>query len=220
MSSNPSPGEASHAIYKESTLAIYDTWVLTLSNRWIWRCPTPTILQHYESHITANHLDVGVGTGYYLNHSKNLQRLNRVRLGLMDRNPIPLRIAAERLARFQPETYQQNVLEPFDWERPKFDSIACNYLLHCLPGRFSTKCTVFDHLKPLLSKGSTLFGSTILNQGTRGNWISQRLMKIYNQRGIFNNQADELSGLTRELNQRFNEVQIRVEGRVAIFSAR
>lgn len=212
--------ETSHTIYKAPTLAIYDTWVLTLSNRWIWKCPTPLISRHYESHITANHLDVGVGTGYYLNHNRNLQRFSAVRLGLMDCNPIPLKTAADRLARYQPETYQQNVLEPFDWHLPRFDSIACNYLLHCLPGTLAQKCTIFDRLKPLLSDGSALFGSTILHQGTYDSWLSQRLKTIYNQRGIFNNQTDDLPELTKELNQRFDKVEIRVVGSVAIFVAR
>jgi len=220
MNTNLPPMETSHAIYKEGTLAIYDTWVLTLSNRWIWKCPTPVISRHYESNITANHLDVGVGTGYYLNHSKNLRRFSDVRLGLMDCNPIPLKTTAERLSRFHPEIYQQNVLETFDWQQPKFDSIACNYLLHCLPGPLSQKCIIFDRLKPLLTDGSHLFGSTILSGGKGDSWLSKRLMAIYNQRGIFNNQTDDLPALSHELGQRFGEVEIRVVGSVAIFLAR
>ena len=39
----PSP---SHGTYTPGVLRLYDAWVLTLSNRWVWRCPSdPTPYQ-------------------------------------------------------------------------------------------------------------------------------------------------------------------------------
>jgi len=50
---------AGQAIYNPVTLALYDIVVLGVSNRLIWRCPTPRILRLYNQHVTDNHLDVG-----------------------------------------------------------------------------------------------------------------------------------------------------------------
>ena len=57
---------AGQAVYSKRVLRIYDFVVLGVSNRFIWKCPTQRLEQHYNQHITANHLDVGVGTGYFL----------------------------------------------------------------------------------------------------------------------------------------------------------
>ncbi|HZM07834.1 MAG TPA: hypothetical protein VFC11_05185 [Methylocella sp.] len=63
---NVSPEQiaAGQAVYTKRMLGIYDWLVLGLSNRLIWRCPTQGLVAHYDRHVTANHLDVGVGTGY------------------------------------------------------------------------------------------------------------------------------------------------------------
>jgi len=45
-------------------LSGYDLWVLGFSNTFVWRCPTRLLLEFYNEHISGNHLDVGVGTGY------------------------------------------------------------------------------------------------------------------------------------------------------------
>src|SRR5262245_53778238 len=58
--------------------------------------------------ITADHLDVGVRTGYCLDRCRFPDP--RPRLALLDLNPNSLRVAAHRLARFQPEVYRANVL--------------------------------------------------------------------------------------------------------------
>lgn len=57
---------AGQAVYTKRVLHVYDLFVLGFSNRFVWRCPTPALLAHYDRHVTANHLDVGVGTGYFL----------------------------------------------------------------------------------------------------------------------------------------------------------
>jgi hypothetical protein len=57
---------AGAAIYGNITLAIYDFFVLGFSNRLAWKCPASEMLTFYNEHVSANHLDVGVGTGYFL----------------------------------------------------------------------------------------------------------------------------------------------------------
>ena len=52
----------------------------------------------------------------------------------MDLNANALRFAADRIARYSPQTYRRNVLEPIAFDAPKFDSVGVNYLL-ALPAR-------------------------------------------------------------------------------------
>lgn len=58
--------EAGQAVYSKRTLAFYDFVVLGFSNRFLWKCPTQRLVHLYNNNITLNHLDVGVGTGYFL----------------------------------------------------------------------------------------------------------------------------------------------------------
>ena len=62
--------EAGQAVYTKPLLASYDLLVLGLSNRMIWRCPTKHLLALYDRSVTSNHLDVGVGTGFFLDRCR------------------------------------------------------------------------------------------------------------------------------------------------------
>jgi len=209
---------AGQAVYSKRVLGSYDFVVLGLSNRFLWRCPTERLLEHYNRHVTENHLDVGVGTGYFLDHCRF--SVPSPRIALMDLNPNTLEFAARRIARFQPESYLRNVLEPISLDAAPFDSVGINYLLHCLPGTIDSKSVVFDHLRELMRPNAVVFGSTLLQGGVSRNWFAQRLMEVYNAKGIFSNRNDDLLGLTKALRLRFKEVSVEVVGCVAIFSAR
>ena len=104
------PAHAGQAIYNPLTLSLYDLVVLGVSNRFIWRCPTREILRLYDERITSNHLDVGVGTGWYLDHCSFPDP--DPRLGLMDLNRSSLGKAAARLRRYRPEIRQADILKP------------------------------------------------------------------------------------------------------------
>jgi hypothetical protein len=45
-------------------------------------------------------------------------------------------------------------------------------------------------------------------------------MALYNRRGIFSNERDDLDGLTRALDRRFRDVSVTVVGCIALFSGR
>jgi len=210
--------QAGQAVYTRRTLPLYDFVVLGVSNRFIWRCPTPRLEAHYERHLSANHLDVGVGTGYFLDRCRFPSPAPRV--ALMDLNADTLAHAAQRIARYRPARYRRNVLEPIAFADEPFDSIGINYLLHCLPGSIADKAVLFDHLKPLMKPGARLFGSTLLHGGVPRSPLAQGLMALYNRKGIFANQADDLDGLRHELERRFDEVTLEVVGCAALFSAR
>ncbi|TLG77686.1 class I SAM-dependent methyltransferase [Methylocystis sp. B8] len=208
---------AGQAIYTPKMLAIYDVLVLGLSNRWIWKCPTPRLLAHYDRHVSGNHLDVGVGTGYFLDRCCFPTATPRI--ALMDLNRDALQFAARRIARCQPETYVRNVMEPIVFDGSKFDSVGVNYLFHCLPGDMATKAQAFDFLSPLMSPKAVVFGSTLLQGGVERSFAARRLMDFYNSKDIFSNTQDNLETLTRELEKRFSAVSVETVGCAALFSA-
>jgi 2-polyprenyl-3-methyl-5-hydroxy-6-metoxy-1,4-benzoquinol methylase len=218
MSISAEQVEAGQAVYSNRTLAVYDFVVLGVSNRFIWKCPTQELEQHYNKHLTANHLDVGVGTGYFLDRCRFPSPTPRI--ALMDLNANALAFTSHRIARYKPETYRRNVLEPLAIDAPRFDSVGINYLLHCIPGSIDSKAVAFDHLKALMNPGAVLFGSTLLQSGAPRSWLAKRLMAAYNKKGIFANERDDLEGLTRALNQRFRDVSVQVVGCAALFSGR
>lgn len=218
MSVSPEQVAAGHAVFTKRVLTIYDFLVLGLSNRLIWRCPTQRLVHRYNRHVTANHLDVGVGTGYFLDRCRFPS--NAPRVALMDINQNALDFASHRIARYAPETYVRNVLEPIPIDAAKFDSVGINYLLHCLPGTIELKSVSFDHLKALMNSGAVIFGSTLLQGGVARSWPAKRLMDFYNSKGIFSNESDDIDGLQRALGQRFRSVSIEIVGCAALFSGR
>ena len=209
---------AGQAIYTPFTLAVYDLVVLGVSNSLIWRCPTRRILRLYDEHVTGSHLDVGVGTGWYLDHCRFPGSTPRV--GLMDLNRNSLAAAARRITRYRPEQYQVDVLQPVAATAAPFDSIAVSYLLHCLPGDIARKAAIFDNLAPWLAPGGVIFGATLLSIGVERSGSARRLMRLYNRRGVFSNEGDSLEALRTALERRFRQVEVSVVGCAALFVAR
>ncbi len=209
---------AGQAVYSKNALAAYDIVVLGISNRCIWKCPSARIEAHYNERVSDNHLDVGVGTGYFLDRCRFPSQSPRV--ALMDLNANSLEVASKRISRYTPETYRQDILQPVSASIPKFDSVGINYLLHCLPGSITEKAIAFDHLMPLMNRGATIFGSTILSNGVQKSWAAIGLMKFYNKQGIFSNSADDYPDLERALQERFEDVTLATVECVALFSGR
>ena len=210
--------EAGHAVYTKRLLAIYDVVVLQLLCRLVWRCPSRRIVELYNAHVSANHLDVGVGTGYFLDRCRFPP--GDVRLALLDLNPNCLGRSARRLARYRPEIHRANALEPIRVRTSRFDSVAMSYILHCLPGTIRSKAVVFDNLKALLNPGGVIFGATVLHGGVERNRLARTLARRYNAHGIFTNTHDDLDGLRSVLAQRLSNLTLDVVGCVAIFSGR
>lgn len=55
--------------------------------------------------------------------------------------------------------------------------------------------------------------------GVVHNSFGQKLMRIYNQKGIFSNTKDSEEGLTHILSEHFENVKTKVQGTVVMFSA-
>jgi hypothetical protein len=209
---------AGQALYTRPMLAVYDLAVLGIACRFLWRCPARRILELYHRCVTANHLDAGVGTGYFLAHC--CFPTPRPRLALLDLNRNCLQVAARRLAHLQPETYRANVMDPISIDVPKFDSVGASCLLHCLPGAMRSKAVALDHLKALLNPSGVLFGATLLGSGIRAGWAARRAMRHFNTRRVFSNRQDDYDSLREELARRFTATSLQVVGCVALFSGR
>ncbi len=220
MTSKTNPSQDSvilaQAVYKRSVLSTYDLKV-GLSARFLWECSWQKILKFYNENISENHLDVGVGTGYFLDKCRF--PVDKPRIALLDLNPNSLEFTSKRIQRYQPMTHLANVLDPIFLETNKFDSIGFNYVLHCLPGTISNKAVVFKNLKPLMNEGAILFGSTILGKDVKYNYLAKKVMDRYSRRGIFNNQQDNLSDLKDALYENFSTYSVQVIGCTALFTA-
>ncbi|MBI1354253.1 MAG: methyltransferase type 12 [Acidobacteria bacterium] len=197
-------------------LSFYDLLVHKVSNRFAWRCPTDLMIDHYEQHLADPHLDVGVGTGFFLDKARF--PVPEPRVTLLDPNRHCLDSAARRIARYQPSKVAADALAPLP-ELGRFGSIGLLYVLHCLPGTMASKAVIFDRLKPLLADGGTLFGATILDDDEDANAVARALMGFYNRKGIFSNREDSQQALELELRRRFERVEISREGCVALFAA-
>jgi SAM-dependent methyltransferase len=209
--------EAGQAVYSPFVLAAYDWLVLGVSNSLIWRCPTADLRRLYDRNVADRHLDVGVGTGYFLD--KAHWPAAPPSITLVDLNPNSLATAARRIRRYAPETMRANVLDPLPVMEP-FGSVGLSYLLHCLPGTIPEKAVVFDHIRPLLAPSARVFGATIVQGDVPRSRTAQALMDLYNRKGIFSNAGDRVEDLNAALGARFDSPRIEVKGNVALFEAR
>jgi ubiquinone/menaquinone biosynthesis C-methylase UbiE len=206
------------AAFTHGGLALYDLLILRALCPWVWGCPSERIVAAYRQHLSDNHLEVGVGTGYFLDRARFSGGAPRV--ALLDLNTHCLARTARRIARYQPEIHQADVLQPIVLEGRRFDSIALNYVLHCLPAPWPQKGTVFAHLKALLNPGGTLFGATLVQGDVPQSALAVAVMRWFNRRGTLHNQADTQARLVQGLEQQLDEVQVEQVGCVALFSGR
>jgi len=215
--SSKEQAKAGQAIYTPRTLMIYDLLVLGFSNRFLWRCPTAKLEALYQRNTSARHLDIGVGTGYFLD--KVTWPVADPAITLADLNEHSLKAAADRIARYQPACTVLNALEPMAIDGP-FDSIGLNYLFHCLRGAYSEKGIVFDHVLPLMSDNAIVFGAAIIQGNAPRSTPAQALMNFYNRKGIFSNSHDTQAALGAALDKRFSRVHMERHGAVVLFEAR
>jgi SAM-dependent methyltransferase len=207
---------AGQAVYSPLVLAIYDFYVLGLSNHLLWRCPTRELRNLYDRNVSRRHLDVGVGTGYFLDKAR--WPVPDPAITLVDLNANSLSAAARRIGRYPLQTLRANALQPMPPIGP-FNSVGLCYLLHCLPGTLHEKAIVFSHLQPLLSPGARVFGATIVQGSAPRSRPAQALMNAYNHRGVFSNASDTVEELKSILVQRFADVRVQLHGTVALFEA-
>ena len=221
MRSHPSENKnalpPSAAVYSRLMLSIYDLYVLGISNHFAWGCPTQHILDLYQRGISDTHLDIGVGTGYYLDRVRFPS--DNPLVHLMDINPTALDATADRIKRLKPLCILADADQAQHVLKRRYTSIAINYLLHCLAGPIPEKggqllTQLFNFLEP---SGGRVFGATILGSGVEHNPFGKNLMALYNRKGIFGNQSDSEEQLRNFFASRFERFEIQVRGCVALF---
>ncbi|TPX11457.1 uncharacterized protein E0L32_007876 [Thyridium curvatum] len=231
--------------YTPRLLRLYDWFVLGFSNKYAWKCPTHEhLLPLWVKNFTENHLDLGVGTGYFPDNGyfQDPCPFNEPReLTLVDLNMYCLQMARSRVKINHPNVEVHIVQTtatrylPAPRASARYSSISIFYLLHCLPGPIERKVHVFDvarhHLCP--TKGVAM-GATILPKyweknadgeyvPVKGKWlnpIAAVLMRFYNWNGTFNNWEDTPVFYERALKSYFEVVETRIVGLVFIFEAR
>lgn len=216
MSLNTNDGSK---VYTPLSLALYDWWVLNISNNYAWRCNTDEFLiPHFKSHLGNNHMDIGVGTGFYL--KKAADEINKI--SLSDLNIHSLEYAKKYISDEKLNScFCHDIFNRFTGElRGAFDSVSIFYLLHCLPGKMSDKKQAIINISETLKDDGTLYGATILGKGVQHNRFGSKLMSVYNKKGIFSNVYDSADSLETTLASLFEDVSVNIQGAVALFTAK
>lgn len=196
---------------------MYDTCLYRFITPRIWRCPTTHLMDNYVENVSDNHLEIGVGSGYFLKRTVCPDFLRR--LVLLDLNRRCLSKSAARLKSCTPQIRHHNILAPLELAGPKFTSVGMNYVLHCIPGGFWSNQRIFHHVRSLLEVGGVFFGATLIEQPMQKGISSWLLMKLLNAVGIFNNTLHTVAELRSALESSFREVEVSIVGSAAVFRA-
>ena len=209
------PAYKGQAGYTPFILAIYDPFVLGFMARAVWRCPTAPVIERYRKHLGHRHLDVGPGTGYFIEKAAPPPGTE---ITLLDPNPNVLARCSRRLAAMHPTTVEADVMKPLPVDGP-FDSAALNFVLHCLRGPQSHKAVAIRNVAVVLEPDGVWFGGTILGTAERHTPQARAILWAFNRKGDFDNLGDTAEGLREILEESFRTVEIEVIGSGALFTA-
>ena len=202
--------------YTPFLLRIYDPIVLGVVARVVWRIPTKAMLNSFRELIGPTHLEVGPGTGWFLERSG---RLASTSLTILDPNPNVLRHVTERLRDVPITAVEADVLKPLPVDGP-FASAGLNAVLHCLPGPPEYKEAALRNIAAVLAPDGVLFGATVLGRSGEHTWLARRVLTVFNRQGGFDNLDDSAAWLKAALERSFEKVEVSEVGSLAIFVAR
>lgn len=206
--------KASQVYFNPLTLFVYDFFLYRFISPFLWGCSTDFLVKRYDAYLGRKHLDVGVGTGFLLTQCKS--KIHD--LSLMDLSENCLRKSANRLKDCRPNTIRHNILKAPPDTEVKFDSIALNYVMHCVVGDFSLKSVAFRNLKSCLKSNGLLFGVTVL-ENDNSNILARCCNRLLNLMGVFNNKQDSLVDLDAGLRRFFKYVSVEARASVILFVA-
>jgi len=209
------PAYRGQSDYTRPLLKLYDPIVIGLFAGALWRCPTNELVDRYRRHIRARHLDVGPGTGYFIERS-GLPAGSQVTI--VDPNRNVLDHVSRRLPHLDVTAVEADALKPLPVEGP-FDSAALHLVIHCLPGPLSRKAQAVANVASVLAPDGVLFGASVLGRAGTHTWMARRVLTAFNARGAFDNLDDTPEGLRDILGASFDAVEVESIGSVAVFSA-
>jgi SAM-dependent methyltransferase len=209
------PGYPGQSEYTPFFLKIYDPVILGFFTRAVWRCPTTLLVDRYRRHIRPRHLDVGPGTGYFLERTG---LPSHAPVTILDPNAHVLAHASRRLQRLEITAIEADVLKPLPLDGP-FDSAALHGVIHCLPGPLSRKAAAVANVAAVLAPSGVLFGASILGPSGPHTWLARKVLDANNRRGTFDNSDDTAEGLGEILGASFEHLELETVGSMAIFAA-
>lgn len=210
------PSYKGQAGYTRRLLKIYDPWVLGFMAKATWRSPVLPGIERYRRLVGRRHLDVGPGTGYFLDEAGPFEGTE---ITLLDPNPNVLAHASRRLAAMHPTTVEADVMKPLPVDGP-FDSAALSFVLHCLRGPMSNKAVAIRNIADVMAPDGVLFGGTVLGVAERHTLPARAFLRLFNWHGDFDNLGDTAEGLRGILEEAFETVEVEVVGSTALFEAR
>ena len=209
------PAYRGQADYSPLLLRLYDPIVIGIVAGLVWRFPAERLPDLYRATIRANHLDVGPGTGYLIDHSGIPDGRH---ITIVDPNPNVLRHATRRLRRLDVTAIEADVLKPLPVDG-LFDSAALCLVIHCLPGPLSRKAIAVANIAAVLAPDGVLFGASVLGRSGQHTWLGRRVLAAFNRRGAFDNLDDSADGLREILAASFENVEMETFRSVVVFSA-
>ena len=167
--------------YNPALLAIYDVWVLKFMAPRVWRCPIPAGVSLYRQYMGRRHLDVGPGTGYFIEQAAPSFDSQ---ITLLDPNSHVLKHVSKRLAAWAPAVVEADVMKPLPVEG-QYDSAALSFVLHCLRGPMSNKATAIRNIADVLIADGVLFGGTVLGRQESHTRSARAFLWAFNKEGGF-----------------------------------
>jgi SAM-dependent methyltransferase len=209
------PAYRGQSDYSPALLRLYDPLVLGPIARFVWRFPVNAHTNYYPKHIRPNHLDIGPGTGFFLEHS-GLPEGSKVTI--IDPNANVLRHVKRRLRRLDVTAIQADVLKPLP-VAGLFDSVGLSMVLHCLPGPMERKAPAIENIARVMTAGGVLFGATVLGRSAPHTRLGRAFLWAFNKRGAFGNLDDTEAGLRDILQRSFRNVELELVHGIAVFVA-
>ena len=207
------PAYKGQSEYTRLLLNVYDPIVLGFFAHVVWRCPTNRLVERYRQRIRERHLDIGPGTGYFLERS-GLPAGTPVTI--LDPNTNVLRHVSRRLQHLDVTAVEADACKPLPVGGP-FDSAALHLVIHCLPGPL--KASAVANAAAVLAPTGVLFGASVLGTSGRHTWLARRVLAAFNRQGAFDNLMDSEDGLREMLGTFFENVELETVGSIAIFAA-
>jgi hypothetical protein len=201
---------ASQTVYTVEALRVYDSFVWGFNSPFLWGIDEKEIQQLYTESVGGVHAEVAVGTGLFLEYVLREERASTLQqLTLLDLNPNTMEECEVRLKPYFDTTTSTTTISKTLWDvwteppeqlQNSFDSVAANFLLHCLNGEsLIDKRVVVQNCAKLLkdSDKSVFLGSTILGKDLLEN--SEALPASMNTTRVFNDNGGRSSVAFRTL---------------------
>ncbi|MFI5779786.1 class I SAM-dependent methyltransferase [Nocardia sp. NPDC051570] len=213
-------GQDGASVYSPWMLAMYDFRVLWFNCGVVWRCSPRHTLALYNRNMSADHLDIGTGSGWHLSHAGYPTASPKVTL--VDLNRQPLEVSSRRLRRrgIDPVIRIGSVLAPLPVDRRRFTSVSATWLMHCVTGGWDSKGKAFQHISDVMADDGVFFGATVLDSGVSHTALSRAEMRRLRAHNIYRNDTDDLDGLVAALKRAFTEVDVDTRGSAAVWTVR